>query len=119
MVRTLIWTKTMRYNLAQERILIMEEILDNASGVMDKLEKAFGEGAGIDDLITELEQMQPDIQKLEEYYTGKYWKNDLRLDEEGKLPRDLKRGVLAQDAISDLLDRNKELLARIEEYKKA
>lgn len=109
----------MRYNLAQERILIMEEILDNASALFDKLEKAFEDRAGIDELITELEQMQPDIQKLEEYYTGKYWQNDLRLDEEGKLPSDLKRGVLAQDAISDLLDRNKELLARTEEYKKA
>ena len=109
----------MRYNLAQERIIIMEEILDNGTAVMDKLEKAFVEGSGIDELISEFEQIQPDIQKLEEYYTGKHWKNDLRLDEEGKLPRDLKRGVLAQDSIHDLLDRNKELLARTKEYKKA
>lgn len=109
----------MRYNLAQERIIIMEEILDNGTAVMDKLEKAFDEGTGIDELISEFEQIQPDIIKLEEYYTGKYWKNDLRLDEEGKLPQDLKRGVLAQDSIHDLLDRNKELLARTETYKKA
>ena len=109
----------MRYNLAQERIIIMEEILDNTTAVMDKLEKAFDEGSGIDELISEFEQIQPDIQKLEEYYTGKYWKNDLRLDEEGKLPQDLKRGVLAQDSIHDLLDRNSELTARIQEYKKA
>lgn len=109
----------MRYNLAQERIIIMEEILDNGTAVMDKLEKAFDEGTGIDELISEFEQIQPDIIKLEEYYTGKYWKNDLRLDEEGKLPQDLKRGVLAQDSIHDLLDRNKELLARTKAYKKA
>ena len=97
----------------------MEEILDNGNAVMDKLEKAFEEGSGIGDLILEFEKIQPDIQKLEEYYTGKYWKNDLRLDEEGKLPQDLKRGVLAQDSIHDLLDRNKELLARTATYKKA
>lgn len=109
----------MRYNLAQERIIIMEEILDNGTAVMDKLEKAFEAGSGIDELIRELEQIQPDIQKLEEYYTGKYWQNDLRLDEEGKLPQDLKRGVLAQDLIHDLLDRNSDLLARIQDYKKA
>ena len=109
----------MRYNLAQERIIIMEEILDNGTAVMDKPEKAFDEGTGIDELISEFEQIQPDIIKLEEYYTGKYWKNDLRLDEEGKLPQDLKRGVLAQDSIHDLLDRNKELLARTKAYKKA
>ena len=109
----------MRYNLAQERIIIMEEILDNGTAVMDKLEKAFDEGSGIGELVSEFEQIQPDIQKLEEYYTGKYWKNDLRLDEEGKLPQDLEKGVLSQDAIQNLLDRNKELLARTETYKKA
>ena len=109
----------MRYNLAQERIILMEEILDNGNAVMDKLEKAFEEGSGISELISEFEKIQPDIQKLEEYYTGKYWKNDLRLDEEGKLPQDLKRGVLAQDSIHDLLDRNKELLARTATCKKA
>lgn len=109
----------MRYNLAQERIIIMEEILDSGIAVMDKLEKAFEAGSGIDELIPEFEKIQPDIQKLEEYYTGKYWKNDLRLDEEGKLPADLKRGVLAQDSIHDLLDRNSDLLARTQEYKKA
>lgn len=109
----------MRYNLAQERIIIMEEILDNGTVVMDKLEKAFEAGSGIDELIREFEQIQPDIQKLEEYYTGKYWQIDLRLDEEGKLPQDLKRGVLAQDSIHDLLDRNSDLLARIQDYKKA
>ena len=109
----------MRYNLAQERIIIMEEILDGGIAVMDKLEKAFEAGSGIDELIPEFEKIQPDIQKLEEYYTGKYWKNDLRLDEEGKLPQDLKRGVLAQDSIHDLLDRNSDLLARTQEYKKA
>lgn len=109
----------MRYNLAQERIIIMEEILDGGIAVMDKLEKAFEAGSGIDELIPEFEKIQPDIQKLEEYYMGKYWKNDLRLDEEGKLPADLKRGVLAQDSIHDLLDRNSDLLARAQEYKKA
>lgn len=109
----------MRYNLAQERIIIMEEILDGGIAVMDKLEKAFEAGSGIDELIPEFEKIQPDIKKLEEYYTGKYWKNDLRLDEEGKLPADLKRGVLAQDSINDLLDRNSDLLARIQDYKKA
>ncbi len=109
----------MRYNLAQERIIIMEEILDSGIAVMDKLEKAFEAGSGIDELIPEFEKIQPDIKKLEEYYTGKYWKNDLRLDEEGKLPADLKRGVLAQDSINDLLDRNSDLLARTQEYKKA
>ena len=84
---------------AIERIKEMEEILDRASKVMDELESK----------IAELESIQSDIQKLEKYYTGKKWKNDLKLDE-GRLPPDLKRGVLSEDGIDNLLERNKALL---------
>ena len=39
------------------------------------------------------------------------------LDEKGKLPKELKRGVLSEDAIYDLLERNKELMATVCNYK--
>ena len=86
-----------------ERITQMEEILDRASEKMDALEEA----------IAEFTKIQADIQKLEKYYTGKKWKSDLKLDEEGKLPSDLKRGVLSEDGIYNLLERNKELLDQV------
>lgn len=85
---------------AIERIKEMEEILDRASKVINEL----------DSKIAELESIQSNIQKLEKYYTGKKWKSDLKLDEEGKLPPDLKRGVLSEDEIYDLLERNRELM---------
>ena len=91
---------------AIERIKEMEEILDRASKVMDELESK----------IAELESIQSDIQKLEKYYTGKKWKSDLKLDEEGKLPPDLKRGVLSEDGIDDLLERNKTLFDKFSCY---
>ena len=87
----------MKDQRAIERISQMEEILDRASSVMAELEKN----------LSELESLQPDIQKLEAYYTGKDWKADFRLDEQGKLPKDLKRGVLSEDAIYDLLEKNR------------
>ena len=90
---------------AIERIQEMEEILDRASKVMDELESK----------LSELKALQPDIQKLEKYYTGKNWKSDLKLDEEGKLPKDLKRGVLSEDGIYDLLERYRELKDSIKE----
>jgi hypothetical protein len=90
----------MKEQRAIERISQMEEILDRASSVMAELEKN----------LSELESLQPDIQKLEAYYTGKDWKADFRLDEQGKLPKDLKRGVLSEDAVYDLLEKNRELL---------
>lgn len=86
-----------------ERIRQMEEILDRATAKLDELEEA----------IAEFTKIQADIQKLEKYYTGKKWKSDLKLDEEGKLPSDLKRGVLSEDGIDTLLERNKELLDQV------
>ena len=43
--------------------------------------------------------------KLDDYYTSEAWKFDFKLDELGKLPDDLKRGVLSEDGIADILDR--------------
>ena len=43
------------------------------------------------------------VQDLEAYYTSDTWKQDYADDEAGLLPPFLKRGVLSQDAIYDLL----------------
>ena len=93
----------MSHQDAVERIQEMEEILDRASEVMDELETD----------IAAFESLRSDVQKLEKYYTGKKWKSDFKLDEEGKLPADLKRGVLSEDGINDLLERYKELKGKL------
>jgi hypothetical protein len=41
---------------------------------------------------------------LEAYYTSGQWRDDYEADERGELPPDLKRGVLSQDALYDLLE---------------
>lgn len=41
---------------------------------------------------------------LTQYYEGGQWLRDYGLDEAGLLPPDLKRGVLAQDAVYNLMD---------------
>ena len=38
---------------------------------------------------------------------------DYEDDEAGKLPKDLKRGVLSEDAVYDLITENRELLVRM------
>ena len=40
---------------------------------------------------------------LAEYYTSDEWKQDFADDEAGLLPKDLKRGVLSEDGIWNLL----------------
>ncbi len=86
-------------------IYAMESILDKANQKMDALEKK----------IAELEDFQTEIQKLEAYYTSQQWKDDLAIDEAGKFPEKLKRGVLSEDGIWNMLERNKELLKRVKE----
>ena len=78
-----------------ERITEMEQRFDRVDEALRALEIAV-------DTITKLED---DILKLDAYYSGDEWKADFRADELGLLPQDLKRGVLSEDAIWNLLGR--------------
>ncbi len=52
--------------------------------------------------------ISPDSEKLaalDAYYTSGEWRADYEADERGELPPYLKRGVLSQDALYDLLER--------------
>ena len=52
----------------------------------------------------------PDPEKLtalDAYYTSGLWRDDYEADERGELPPGLKRGVLSQDGLYDLLERMK------------
>ena len=86
-----------------QHIYQMESILDKALQKMDALEKK----------MAEYEEFQSEIQKLEAYYESQQWKDDFAMDEAGKFPAKLKRGVLSEDGIYNMLERNQELLARI------
>ena len=75
------------------RICRMEEILDKS-------------GKAVRDLQEALERyiaLEEEIRELERYYAGRQWQKDFADDEAGKLPRDLKRSVLSEDAVYDFL----------------
>ena len=76
-----------------ERIQKMEQLLDNALAIISK------------ECITsiEYEETQRAIEILSDYYGSDTWKQDFADDEAGLLPKDLKRGVLSEDAIWNLL----------------
>ena len=76
-----------------ERIVHMESLLDKSTEIIRRLEQA----------LKDFEALQPDIAELEAYYTSPQWRKDFEADEAGKLPKDLKRGVLSEDGIYDLL----------------
>ena len=49
------------------------------------------------------------ISELEAYYESVKWRKDFENDEAGLLPKNLKRDVLSEDGINDLLDEYKEV----------
>ena len=83
----------------------MEEIFDKALKTQRAFEKAIEEYRGL----------QPEIEKLEAYYSSKQWKEDFAADERGEIPADMKRGVLSEDGIYNMLERNKEIMEIIGE----
>lgn len=93
-------------DLNVHRINQMEEILDTANQKMDALEKS----------IAEFKAYQTKIRELEAYYTSPEWKADFAMDEAGKLPKELKRGVLSEDGICNVLERNRELLELLDGF---
>ena len=57
--------------------------------------------------LTQLESdstLREQLAALAAYYEGGQWLRDYELDELGLLPPNLKRGVLAQDAVYDFLN---------------
>ena len=63
---------------------------------VEKYERLFDEAATSRDPVK--------LQLLDAYYTSGQWKEDYEADERGELPPDMKRGVLSQDALYDLLE---------------
>ena len=59
--------------------------------------------------IAEYQDIQSEIQELEAYYTSRQWRDDFERDEAGEFPEGLKRGVLSEDGIYDLLERSKKM----------
>ena len=75
-----------------DRITHMEALFDKSEEVIKRLETA----------LEDFAKIESDIAKLEAYF-DKDWRKDFEADEAGKLPKDLKRGVLSEDGIYDLL----------------
>ena len=81
-----------------ERITKMEALFDKSEEVVKRLEAA----------LEDFAELEGDIAELEAYY-DKDWRKDFEADEAGKLPKDLKRGVLSEDGLWNLLEDYKRL----------
>ncbi len=88
-----------------DRIRKMEEVMDVAAGTLHALKKA----------LEQYSKISGKLRELETYYTKGQWREDFEDDEAGKLPKELKRGVLSEDGIYDLLRFRDEVIAKLAE----
>ena len=86
-----------------ERIQHFEMLLDRVAPVLGNLEEALDAFEGIQD----------DVKELAAYYEDDDWREDFEADEAGRLPADLKRGVLSEDGIYDVLSGHYALTIRL------
>lgn len=86
-----------------ERIRQMESHLDTALAAISELTTA----------LDHFEAAQKAIAELDDYYGSDLWKQDYDADREGRLPDGLKRGVLSEDGIWDMLCDNRKLHERM------
>lgn len=86
-----------------ERIRHYEQLLDAVAPVLKELETALDRFDGV----------QEAVQELSAYYGSDEWHDDLAEDEAGRLPADLKRGVLSEDGIYDVLSDHYALTVRL------
>lgn len=66
---------------------------------------------GLDEAISEFKKTRPDLAGLKEYMDCGQWKVDFEADEAGEIPAEVKRGVLSEDGLYDLLQRADRIVA--------
>ncbi|MBQ7690134.1 MAG: DUF4298 domain-containing protein [Muribaculaceae bacterium] len=82
-----------------QRIQHMETLLRQATQAVEQLQAA----------LDRYQAARQAITQLADYYTSPQWRRDYEADEAHRLPQDLKRGVLSQDTIWNLLDQDQDL----------
>lgn len=89
-----------------ERIKRMEQQFNKSASALMQLSAA----------LDQLQASQEAIKEISDYYGSETWKQDFADDESGRLPQDLQRGVLSEDAIWNLLEDYRELKLRMQSF---
>lgn len=85
-----------------ERIREMELRMERVAKTVEELMTA----------LSHFKALHDDLEVLDQYYGSDEWKQDLAADDAGRLPRDLKRGVLSEDGLWNLLSEVREMNKR-------
>lgn len=83
----------MKHNEQTKRIAGMEKRFDQAQKKVNALQRA----------LSDYQEYLPEIQMLMDYYDSSLWQKDYQDDEAGLIPENLKRGVLSEDGVYNLI----------------
>jgi len=83
----------------------MEQILNEAADAVKVMEAA----------LDQYEAVQERMGELIRYYESPQWMADFEADNAGLIPKDLKRGVLSEDGVYNLLEELQELRERLKQ----
>ncbi len=78
-----------------------------------QLEVASRAVKGLAAALDDYEAAQEALRELEAYYGSEDWRQDFAADEAGRLPKEMKRGVLSEDAVWNLLEERDRLELRM------
>ena len=89
-----------------QRIKHMEAIMEKSEASLELLRIA----------CNHYEEIQQELHELQAYYQSALWRKDFTDDELGKLPQDLKRGILSEDGIWNLLEERDSLMMKMKQF---
>jgi hypothetical protein len=93
----------------------MKENLNRIRGMEKRMRRAGKILKSMEYALDEWDMMCSDLKILNKYLGSEEWKADLKADEDGLLPESLRRGVLSEDGIWNLLVDHRVLMQRLYE----
>ena len=85
--------------MTNEEIGYIIERIEHLEKIFDEVQTSFKN----DPKFFENKKMQVKVNLLTQYLESGQWLRDFSIDEKGELPKDLKRGILSEDGLYNLL----------------
>ncbi len=90
-------------------------MIDRINKNEERLDKLLESIKKLNNALDEFESNKKDLDLLKKYYGSKNWFKDKELYENGKI-KNIKAGVLSEDAVWNMLDEIDELMNRMKNY---
>ena len=80
-----------------------DETVERVKKMESKLDEVTPKIRAFEESLNNMKKVFEDMKILSDYYSND-WKKDFEADEEGKIPKDVKRGVLGEDTLYNLFE---------------